>query len=166
MPKNDQGIFSDRYKVIPRSLIFLTKGDEILLIKGADNKRLWANLYNGIGGHIERGEDALSAAFRELKEEAGLESADMRLCGNVMIDASEDTGISIFVFGGEYKAGTLVDSREGKLEWVKIEKLNQYPLVEDLKTLIPRVLLALKENTVFFARYFYDEADRLVTVFL
>ncbi len=73
MPASDQGVHNDRYQVIPRSLIFVRRGEQVLLLKGAAHKRLWANLYNGIGGHIERGEDALSAARRELAEESGLQ---------------------------------------------------------------------------------------------
>ena len=51
--------------LIPRTLIFLTCRDLVLLLKGAPHKRLWANRYNGIGGHIERGEDVLTAAQRD-----------------------------------------------------------------------------------------------------
>ena len=72
MPASDQGIRRDRYMLIPRTLIFLRRGESVLLIRGAPNKPLWANKYNGVGGHIERGEDALSAARRELREETGL----------------------------------------------------------------------------------------------
>jgi 8-oxo-dGTP diphosphatase len=48
--------------IIPRVAVFLRRNDSYLLLKGAPTKRLWANKYNGLGGHIERGEDVLSAA--------------------------------------------------------------------------------------------------------
>jgi len=56
MPKSEQGVTFDRYAIIPRTLIFITRegpsGLEVLLIKGAPTKRLWANRYNGVGGHV------------------------------------------------------------------------------------------------------------------
>jgi len=64
MGKEEQGVTQPRYLLIPRVLVFIRRGDDFLLIKGASHKRLWANQYNGIGGHLERGEDLLSAAKR------------------------------------------------------------------------------------------------------
>jgi hypothetical protein len=55
MSSSIQGQTSDRYKVVPRTLVFITRGDKVLLLKGAADKSIWANLYNGICGHIERG---------------------------------------------------------------------------------------------------------------
>jgi 8-oxo-dGTP diphosphatase len=72
MPGSDQVVSRDRYSLIPRCLIFLQRADEVLLFKGSPDKRLWPGRYNGVGGHIERGEDVLSAARRELLEETGL----------------------------------------------------------------------------------------------
>jgi len=40
MPKSEQGISAGRYMIIPRTLIFITRGDSVLLIKGAPDKRL------------------------------------------------------------------------------------------------------------------------------
>ena len=42
MPQSDQGVNRDRYMLIPRTIIFLRRGDSYLLIKGAPTKRLWA----------------------------------------------------------------------------------------------------------------------------
>jgi 8-oxo-dGTP diphosphatase len=64
MTKEEQGLTDDRYVVVPRTLIFIKRENSVLLLKGAPDKRLWANLYNGVGGHVERGKDVLSAARR------------------------------------------------------------------------------------------------------
>jgi 8-oxo-dGTP diphosphatase len=162
VPKTDQGVTQDRYMVIPRVLIFVTRGDQVLLIKGAPTKRLWANRYNGIGGHIERGEDALSAARREMAEETGLKGVGLRLVGTLLVDASERVGICLFIFAGECAAGDLIPSEEGALEWVSVGRLNEYPLVEDVKSLIGRILAMRPGDAPFSARSYYDGSEQLV----
>ena len=165
MPASDQGSTSDRYTLVPRTLIFITRGERILLSKGAPHKRLWANLYNGIGGHIEPGEEVLSAAQRELLEETGLSVDDLWLCGTIIITTGKNPGIGIFVLRGESESGKPRNSDEGILEWISINQFDQRPLVEDLYTLLPRVLAMRKSDPPFSAHYSYDADDRLVINF-
>ena len=160
MPREDQGVTRDRYMLIPRTLIFVTRGESVLLLKGAPNKRLWANRYNGVGGHVERGESILAAARRELLEETGLR-ADLRLRGTLLVDADENTGIGLYIFHGENPKGELRASREGALEWIPFNRLNSYPLVEDVALILERLLSMRREDPPFSARSFYDEADVL-----
>jgi 8-oxo-dGTP diphosphatase len=165
MPASNQGVLTGRYKLIPRTLVFLTQGDNILLLKGAKDKRLWANKYNGIGGHLERGEDIYSGAKRELYEETGLYAQSLWLCAVIAIDTGEDTGIGIFVFRGDFSHGVMKSSTEGSLDWIPLAKLQNFPLVEDLFVLLPRILDLKPSDPPIGAHYSYNDADELLITF-
>jgi 8-oxo-dGTP diphosphatase len=165
MPKSDQGIRLDRFLIIPRTLIFVRKGHEVLLLKGAPTKRLWANRYNGIGGHVEKGEDPLSAARRELLEESNLECPDLWLCGTIIVDAGEQVGVGIYVFSGTQTQGQIRNSEEGSLEWIALDRIDHLPLVEDLKIILPRIFNSKRGEPPFSARSYYDARNQLVVEF-
>ncbi|MEA3352104.1 MAG: NUDIX domain-containing protein [Chloroflexota bacterium] len=166
MPASDQGVSHERYTLIPRTLIFVTYKDEVLLLRGASDKRLWANRYNGIGGHIEPGEDVLTAAYREFREETGISPPDLWLCGTITISTGRDVGVGIYVFSGEIlEKITLQSTEEGAPTWIPSENIQTIPLVEDLYTLLPKILAMRKGDPPFSAHYHYDENDQLVIDF-
>jgi len=165
MGENIQGVNVDRYMVIPRTLVFLTRGNQVLLQKAAAHKRLWPGRYNGIGGHVERGEDVLNAAKREVVEETGLILDGLQYCGTIFVDRGSSPGVVVFVFRGESLEGEVVDSIEGELQWVNPANLTPLNTVEDLPELLPRVLELERGNVPFSAVYRYDEDDHLMMFF-
>lgn len=165
MPPSDQGLQPDRYQLIPRVLCFVTHGREVLLIKGAAAKRVWPNKHNGVGGHVERGEDFRSAARREIAEETGLAVRDLIFRGAVNIDADQHVGIGLFVFTAVADDKNTVASGEGSLEWIAFDRIGEVDLVEDLPELLPRVLAMGDDEPPFFARYGYDAEGKLKAEF-
>ncbi len=165
MPVSDQGVSSNRYTFIPRVLVFATREDKILLLKGAPTKKIWPNQYNGVGGHIEKGESIPSAADREFFEETGLTLTAKKLAAIVTIDTATTPGINMYVFLAKASTGEPIPSAEGTLEWVPISSLDNLPLVEDLPILIPTILSAPTEDLPLIAHYNYDPNNKLVINF-
>lgn len=163
MGKNPQKVLEGRYQVVPRSIILLVKGDQVLLQKAAQNKKIFPGYYNGIGGHIERNEDVLAGAERELLEEAGIVCHDLRMAGSIMIDVTEFTGILLFVFTGSHTSGELRGSDEGSLHWVSIDQLDRIDVVDDIPELISHVRDFINSGKLFFGKYGYDQEGRRFT---
>ena len=168
MGRDDQGVAKSklRYQVIPRTLCFITYGDEVLLLRGGPHKRLWAGRLNGVGGHIEAGEDVHAATLREIAEETGLTAHDLRLRGVVHADAGDlSVGILFFVFTAQAASREVGPSPDGVLEWWPVDRLPATEMVEDLPVLLPKVLAMPPGAEPFFALYQYDEHDRLAMSF-
>jgi 8-oxo-dGTP diphosphatase len=160
-----QRVQSDRYTVVPRTLCFLTHSGQILLLRLNESRGAWAGLLNGIGGHIEQGEDPLSSAQREIWEETGLSPGRIRLCGVVLVDVGTSPGIGLYVFVGEASEENVTAGAEGDPEWVRPENLASLPLVEDLPDLLPKALACYRDGSVFSASYRYDDTGHLTIRF-
>jgi len=163
MGANEQGADATRgrWLTIPRTLCFVCNGDDILLMKRAAHKRVFPNRYNGVGGHIERDEDPLSGARREILEETGLNIGRLDLRAVYNIDVGAETGIVLFVFVGESFSREVMANSEGTLHWIPKNELMALDLVEDLPLVLPRILLMQPGDAPLFAHASYDSNDQL-----
>lgn len=156
---------ANRWLTIPRTLCFVMNGDDILLMKRAPHKRVFPNRYNGLGGHIERDEDPLTSAQREILEEAGITVDSMELRAIYNIDAGMETGIILFVFVCQTSQRDTHPCDEGTLHWVNIKEAMSLDLVEDLPHILPRVLKMQSGDLPLFVHASYDVQDTLVMRF-
>ena len=149
-----------RWLTIPRTLCFVTHGEDVLLMKRATHRRIFPDRYNGVGGHIERDEDPLSGVRREIKEETGLEVHDIQLRAIYNVDAGDSVGIVLFVFTAMSDTRQVVaDEDEGTLHWVTRDAIMELDLVEDLPQLLPRILSMAEADPPLFVHVSYNSDD-------
>lgn len=101
------------------TVCYLKKDNQVLMIKFS---KKWGQVYAPPGGKFEHGESPLDCIIREFYEETGLALINPRLQG---ISYWQDTAEGIiFVYVAENYEGKLcTSSKEGKLEWIKIDDL-------------------------------------------
>ena len=145
-----QGLAPDRYRVIPRTLVFIRWGARVLLMRRADHVAVWPGYFNGVGGHVEPGEDLLAAARREVAEETGLVLSELDLAGLVHIsDIEHRDGVLVAVFTATTEDGHVTASAEGALHWVPLEEATRLQLVPDLFEILP-LLWPAGPRRIFF----------------
>lgn len=98
--------------------------------------------WNGLGGKLERDEDVWSGMTRELREEAGIEVASMRLRGTVSWPGFRRDGTDVlgFIFVVDAWAGRVPDhNAEGPLVWQPVDRLAELPMWEGDRFFLPHV---------------------------
>jgi 8-oxo-dGTP diphosphatase len=153
-----QSISFKRFQIIPRTLILIFNQDCILLIRQKEKGKIGYKLWNGVGGHIEKGEDPLSSARREIKEETGLEINDLSLRFISIIKENRTRDVCLFIFESHINRWEVKESAEGELKWIKISEINKYSVMKDLPQLLK---LVKQKSSVQFLRYLKDEQGEL-----
>lgn len=136
---------SSRYTPIAGTLGFILspEKDRVLMvhrIARADDDQL--GKYNGLGGKMQRDEDAAACMVREIREESGLEVTAMTLRGTVnwtnFGPKGEDWLGFIFLITA-FQGEPLAASEEGPLHWVEIARLGELPMWDGDRYFLPLV---------------------------
>ncbi|MGB5849540.1 MAG: 8-oxo-dGTP diphosphatase [Ignavibacteriaceae bacterium] len=112
--------------------------------------------WNGLGGKFEQGESPEECAVREIEEESGLKVKRIKMKGFItfpMFDGKEDW--YVFLFTAEEFEGEVIDSNEGKLDWIPNNKLTEINLWEGDKYFIPWLF----KEKFFSAKFIYENGN-------
>ena len=144
--------------VIPYCLVYLKSRGEVLLIRKAQG-RLHAGEWIGLGGKLEPGEDPVSSAIREFREESGLLLADPKLRGTFIWIDEVKCGIVHIVTATKW-TGWLSASEEGELRWHRIGDLHSLEgLAKHQRLFLDRIML---ENDRFYSGVAVYRQDEMV----
>ena len=120
----------------------------------------WAGRYNGLGGHIEQGEDPLTGARGRCREETGLSPGLSDFLASSWLTQGPGPASASTSTRVEHRKGLCAPVRAGQngSPWQDLDRL---PLVEDLPVLLPKVLSRSDGQAPFSALYRYDLDGRL-----
>ena len=111
-----------------------------------------AGKWNGLGGKFEAGETPEECVRREVREEAGLIIQNPHLHGLLMFPKFKGNDWYVFVFTAtEFSGELLIESPEGRLEWIDDDGFAGLNLWESDRIFLPW----LEEGKFFSARFEY-----------
>ena len=145
---------------------YIRRGDEILFIHKGGND-LNTGKFLGIGGHLEKGESPTEGIVREIEEETGIRSDELKnLKMRAVITFINSTygDEYIHLFEAEYigeKEPSLTKCDEGKLKWIPKKDVYSLPIWEGDKAMFDEMF---KDDEFFTLKLVYD-GDDLTGVF-
>jgi len=131
-------------------------GHTLMLLRNKNCDDIHRGKWNGLGGKLEPGESPEMCVRREVKEEAGIDIDSPKLRGILTFPAFDGRNDwVVFVFTATIFSGTLIDSPEGRLAWIKDEELLKLPLWEGDRIFIPW----LSKSSFFSGIFHYENAS-------
>jgi 8-oxo-dGTP diphosphatase len=132
-------------------------GCTLMLYRNKKPNDIHEGKWNGLGGKFEPGETPEECVTREVWEESGLSIQNPKLCGLLMFPKFKGNDWYVFVFTANKFSGALIDSPEGRLEWIPDEEALNLNLSESNLIFMPWI-----ENGEFFsAKFNYEDAKMM-----
>ena len=125
-------------KVIVTSL--LTYENKILILKRSNLVKTMKNQWAGVSGYLEKKEDLLTCAYREIFEETGIEKKQLTLIktGNpVLITCVKNLSFLVYPFLFESTTlRTSLNYENSEYKWILPNEIIHYNTVPKLKEII------------------------------
>ena len=128
----------ERHRAKITSLVFVRRNRQVLLRRHGAGHR-FEGRWNGIGGHVEAGEDPLRSAHREVREEAGIEIHDVRLRMVLHEADAEGDSTLVFWFAADWLSGAVQPPAGLQLEWVEAQEAPALEMMPDVRAFWPEI---------------------------
>ena len=127
------------FRAVIGTLGYVVRDDRVLLVHrqraGDDHRGKW----NGLGGKLEPGEDAVTCLRRELREEAGIDATSLRLRGSIAWPGFGSDGSDWFGLVDDFVGEPPERNDDGPLRWVPLAELGDLPMWEGDRHFLPLV---------------------------
>lgn len=144
----------ERVKHCNATVCYLKKDDRVLMIKFS---KKWGKVYAPPGGKFEKGESPLDCIIREFKEETGLILINPKLQGiSYWKDSTE--GIIFIYIAENYEGDLLINSDEGKLEWIELKDLKNISQFDQNAKFTPYLFT----DELFEGKFLLDDTCKVV----
>jgi len=139
----------------PATLVFVFRGDEVLLI----NKKtgLGKGKVNAPGGKIDPGETPEAAAVRECREELHITVRNLEYCGEHRFQFVDGYSIHVWVYRTREFDGEPTETREAEPLWTPMNEIPFDEMWEDDRYWLPMMIRGERFQT----RWIFD-GDRML----
>ncbi|MEG0385222.1 MAG: NUDIX domain-containing protein [Solibacillus sp.] len=132
---------------------YLFNDDQILMLKRSKDRQLAANLWTGIGGHVEADEynNPEQACLREVFEETGInehEISNLEL-RYILFRRDENEIRQHYIYFGETSKVSVNNTSEGELHWIKIAEIEKLEVPLTVGHMLKHFFTSPDENMIF-----------------
>jgi 8-oxo-dGTP diphosphatase len=142
----------ESWRAVDRAtLLFVVRGDEILLIR--KKRGLGAGKINGPGGRLDDGETPLQAAVREVREEVCVQPTGVRRHGELKFHFVDGYSIHVWVFRADGIEGEPRETDEAIPLWFPTDRIPYEQMWADDIHWLPLLL----DGRCFGGRFIFDD---------
>jgi 8-oxo-dGTP pyrophosphatase MutT (NUDIX family) len=128
----------------------LLQNDEgrILILKRSNKVRTYKGMWGGVAGYVEENEEPFQTAFKEIKEEVGLENEDVEFSRQLdpisFTDFYEgkryDWKIFSFLFKIKEISKIKIDWEHSEYRWIAPSQIKKFNTVPHFKEIVSKLL--------------------------
>ncbi len=126
----------------------LVHHDKLLILKRSEKVRTYRGMWGGVAGYVEPDEYPVDTAYKEIKEEVGLDPDEVTLIkeGVPFSFIDEYQGetynwtVYPFVFQVEKKDKIQIDWEHSECAWISPQEISHYTTVPHLKDVVSNTL--------------------------